>query len=391
MKKTILTAAACILMAGSIQAQETLYLVKGDHVVGKYNVADIDYATFELPEGVKDLDEQDPPVTPPEKMEIEFLSAKGTYFGTEEGVANFQIELNANMVGDENFPQRYLNLQFMSNPADYRDLKFEDGTYTIGDGETYEPFKFHPGVVEWVDTELGQQQGAGGTFYVYMDSGDSADLKMAEGGQFTITTLGDKRYNIVGTIQLAGDVTLKFEYTGIILINNMSDEKDPADEVPNPDSSITEDINLGALKEGYIKRYSKFFADEPRFEYIYMLLYPADAPNYETCLQLGLIVDREKYPDGLVPSGTYPMIKRTNAEFASHDQAALPAWGIQHDMGVAHYGCWYTTDYNIDSPLETGEVLVQDSSETEVVLSVNLKDANGHTVTATYSGKPSKL
>lgn len=40
--------------ATSAYAQETLYLVKGDRVVGKYNVEDVDYATFELPGDVKE-------------------------------------------------------------------------------------------------------------------------------------------------------------------------------------------------------------------------------------------------------------------------------------------------------------------------------------------------
>lgn len=43
--------AAATLTAG---AQETMYLVKGDHVVGKYAVDDVDYVTFNLPDDVKD-------------------------------------------------------------------------------------------------------------------------------------------------------------------------------------------------------------------------------------------------------------------------------------------------------------------------------------------------
>lgn len=33
---------------------DTMYLIKGDHVVGKYKVDDVDYATFTLPDGVSD-------------------------------------------------------------------------------------------------------------------------------------------------------------------------------------------------------------------------------------------------------------------------------------------------------------------------------------------------
>lgn len=46
-KLSILLVAAAA--ATGVYAQETLYLIKGDHLVGKYNVEDVDYATFELP------------------------------------------------------------------------------------------------------------------------------------------------------------------------------------------------------------------------------------------------------------------------------------------------------------------------------------------------------
>lgn len=381
MIKSILTAAACILVAGSLQAQETLYLVKGDRVVAKYPVADIDYATFELPEGVKDIDD---PVTPPEVTSYEFVGASGKYFGTQDDVANFQIELSTKAIGDETLPCTYLYLQFMSNAADFRDLKFEDGTYTIGDGETLDPFKFHPGISEMIDGQMG----VGGTFRVVLPDAENADVTLVKDGSFTITTI-DFGYKVAGSLVMQDDSVLEFSYEGYIRILNESDEQEPADEVPNPDSSITSDIDMGKLVEAYYTKYSGFFADEPRFEYVYLQMYPADAVNtYETCIDLGLIVDRNKYPDGLLPRGTYPVIKRTHSEFASNDLAALPAWGIQHDMGVAHYGCWYTTDYSVASPLVAGEVTVQDSDNSTIVLEFSLKDPDGHTVTGSFSGKP---
>lgn len=51
-KLSILLIAAAT--ATSVCAQETLYLVKGDRVVGKYNVDDVDYATFNLPPDVNE-------------------------------------------------------------------------------------------------------------------------------------------------------------------------------------------------------------------------------------------------------------------------------------------------------------------------------------------------
>lgn len=57
MNNQILLAAAVALASFGASAQtdsqaETMYLVKGDHVVAKYNVDEVEYITFKLPEGV---------------------------------------------------------------------------------------------------------------------------------------------------------------------------------------------------------------------------------------------------------------------------------------------------------------------------------------------------
>lgn len=48
----VLAAAACLGANAQTEADNTMYLIKGDHVVGKYNVDDVDYVSFKLPEGV---------------------------------------------------------------------------------------------------------------------------------------------------------------------------------------------------------------------------------------------------------------------------------------------------------------------------------------------------
>lgn len=55
-KKSIIAAVMTVATLGAAaqQGHDTMYLVKGDRVVGKYNVEDVDYATFSLPEGVAD-------------------------------------------------------------------------------------------------------------------------------------------------------------------------------------------------------------------------------------------------------------------------------------------------------------------------------------------------
>lgn len=57
--KTILTAALALCGIGTAMAQdaapaENMYLIKGDRVIGKYAVDDVDYVSFKVPEGVQE-------------------------------------------------------------------------------------------------------------------------------------------------------------------------------------------------------------------------------------------------------------------------------------------------------------------------------------------------
>ncbi|MDO4320239.1 MAG: hypothetical protein Q4C34_06640 [Bacteroidales bacterium] len=56
MIKSLLAAAVMVsaTLGAMAESYDTMYLIKGDHVVGKYKVDDVDYATFTLPEGVSD-------------------------------------------------------------------------------------------------------------------------------------------------------------------------------------------------------------------------------------------------------------------------------------------------------------------------------------------------
>lgn len=50
----VLAVAACIGANAQTAENNTMYLIKGDHVVGKYDVDAVDYVSFKLPEGVID-------------------------------------------------------------------------------------------------------------------------------------------------------------------------------------------------------------------------------------------------------------------------------------------------------------------------------------------------
>lgn len=54
MIRKIMLAVAALMFACQLSAQSTMYLVKDNHVVGKYASGTVDYITFDLPEGVID-------------------------------------------------------------------------------------------------------------------------------------------------------------------------------------------------------------------------------------------------------------------------------------------------------------------------------------------------
>ncbi len=376
MLKNLFISAAVALAATAAPAQETLYLIKGNKVIAKYSTAEVEYATFKLPAGVEDIDDT------PTIQTLNFLGGTGSYFGTTDNVANFQIQLSTGAVGDESFPRTMLYLQFMSNAADYNDLKFEEGTYTIGDGATLDPFKFHPGISE---TNNGEE-GIGGTFYIDMQSGDNATTHLVTDGTFTIKKTASG-YKIAGILVEENGSVLNFNYEGAIAISNESDEKDPADELPLPESQLTADFTFNALQgEAYVNIWNSFFADEPRFDYLNFQIY-GDS-NYETCLQLGIIVDPSKTDGVKLPKGKYQLIKRTAANFAANDYAALPAWAVQSETTTfAPYGCWYITDYATHSPLTSGEIEVLEDSDLKTInITFTLKDPKGNTLSGSYNG-----
>ena len=375
MKKHII-AAACALSVIAAAAEETIYLVKGDKVVAKYSTEEVDYATFKLPEGVTD------PTEPVQSGNM--LGAAGTYFGTTDGVANFQIELTEREIWDEGVPNTFLYLQFMSNAADYHDLKFEAGTYTIGDGETLEPFKFHPGIIEQGPD---QQMGVGGTFIVTRDMTNKESLVLADGGTFTIECAGNN-YTVAGTLELENGEDFEFSYVGYISIDNVSSEKDPAEEFPLPESSLTADQTL-SINYVLVSDYGKMFVDEPDFTYYQFDCYTND--DYDQYLQVGFAVNSTENTSVIIPAGTYELKARTPENFAANNTLLVYPFTVQGTYGKIHYGCWYNTDYGtVINPLVSGtvEVLEDCTKLSKINMKITLKDnaTTPHTVTAAYNG-----
>lgn len=375
MKKHII-AAVCALSVLAAAAEDTIYLVKGDKVVAKYSTEEVDYATFKLPEGVKDPDE---PLTGT------MLGAVGSYFGTTDGVANFQLELTERAIWDEGLPNTFLYIQFMSNAADYHDLKFEEGTYTIGDGETLDPFKFHPGIIV---TGPDQMTGVGGTFIVTRDMIDRESLVLVDGGSFTITK-SDDGYEVAGTFDLENGESFEFSYVGNIIIQNVSDEQDPAEEFPLPESSMTTDVDL-TFNYVLLSNYGQLFADQPDFNYYQYTCYTND--DYDEYLQVGIAVKNSEGSNVIIPAGTYELQPRSAENFAEHDALLIYPFTVQGTYLKINYGCWYNTGYDtVHNALTSGklEILEDVTNPAKVNMKVTLYDnaETPHTVSATYSGE----
>lgn len=366
----------------SAYAQDTFYLVKNNKVVAKYDVSELDYATFHLPEGVKD---------PSEPIVMNYEGVVGTYRGTQDGVSQFQLRFSTRPVMSEQLPLELLYLQFTGPAADYKDLHFFDGKYTLATSDTPEPFRFYKGVRQ----ETSEGEAAAGSMVVARPDEATTNVTLVTGGSFDITREGTG-YHIVGNLELEDGMTLKFDYTGACLIENESDEKDPAEEQPLPDSFMTGNVNVEPV-DCYYAKYENLLADYPNLDYYYIMLY--GDYNYSHCLDLGLVVDKTKYPDVQLPKGKYPILKRTSEVLGSCDFGALPAFIIVGEQAMADYGCWYTNENYQKSPLVAGEVEILENSETisatkmRINVKVTLYDnaAEPHEVTCVYNGQVEKL
>lgn len=380
MKKYILlTALAAMAFAGS--AQQTMYLIKGDKVVGKYNVADIDYASFTLPEGVTDITGEG------QVISKTYISASPVYHGTNDGCGQFQIQFSTRGITEENPPLDFLYLD-MTTPlvTDLNDIQITEGTYTLGSADEIHPFKFYPGVHVVSD---GVNVPAGSLIYQRPDTDPENDTyTFITDGSFTVTKDGSQ-YTYTGMLKLADGNVLEFKYVGPMVVINQSGEQPPAEDLPLPESKMTEDVAFDPLPgEVYVTNYKDLFADRPDLDYYWLMIYGGS--EYSDCLDVALVVDRKKYPDVLLPKGTYKVFSRTDGSLSSVELGACPAFQVMGDGVVGTYGSWLTLNYSDKSPLVAGEVEILEDvvSWSNVKLRATLYDnaATPHTVTCEYSG-----
>ncbi|MDE6334451.1 MAG: hypothetical protein K2L77_07375, partial [Muribaculaceae bacterium] len=184
---------------------------------------------------------------------------------------------------------------------------------------------------------------------------------------------------------------LDFADNGKCVIDNNSYEKDPADILPLPESKMTADVDF-TVGEAYYGTYGQLLEDKPDFVYNYIYLYSAD---YATIVEAGIIVDKTKANGMVLPKGKYQVAALGSTEYNSGNNVALSAFQIMGDTAVGTYGCWVTLDYVDQSPLVSGEIEVLEDFDgtNDLKVSINLKDNSEtpHSVTASYSGKATKL
>lgn len=382
-KYLLLTALLANMFAAS--AQETMYLIKGDKVVGKYAVADVDYAAFTLPEGVQDLPQGSGVVE-----DKTYMSASPVYLGTDKDCGHFQIQLSTKPITDENPPLELLYLQ-ISTPliTDLKNIQIAEGTYTLGDAEAIAPFKFYPGILL---TE-GTQQLAAGTVVVNRPDNATTDYILVTDGALSVKMEGTQ-YTLSGMLKLENGNIVELAYSGPMVVINQSDEQPPVDEEPLPASALTENYTCTPLpSEAYVTNYKNLFADAPRLDYFMLSLY--EDSGYANCLDIALVVDREKHPDVLLPKGNYPVFNRMDGSLASIELGTCPAFIVKTETLIANYGCWLTLGYTDKAPLINGyvEVLEDVTSWNNVKIRATLTDnaETPHTVTCEYAGSLMEL
>lgn len=362
-----------------------MYLIKGDKVVGKYAVADVDYAAFTLPEGVQDLPQGSGVVE-----DKTYMSASPVYLGTDKDCGHFQIQLSTKPITDENPPLELLYLQ-ISTPliTDLKNIQIAEGTYTLGDAEAIAPFKFYPGILL---TE-GTQQLAAGTVVVNRPDNATTDYILVTDGALSVKMEGTQ-YTLSGMLKLENGNIVELAYSGPMVVINQSDEQPPVDEEPLPASALTENYTCTPLpSEAYVTNYKNLFADAPRLDYFMLSLY--EDSGYANCLDIALVVDREKHPDVLLPKGNYPVFNRMDGSLASIELGTCPAFIVKTETLIANYGCWLTLGYTDKAPLINGyvEVLEDVTSWNNVKIRATLTDnaETPHTVTCEYAGSLMEL
>lgn len=157
-------------MTAMSMAQETMYLIKGDKVVAKYNVADVDYVSFHLPEGVKE----------PKEVEISAREAGKNYI-------TYQVETLSPSTN-------YVHMMILESLFDYILQSYYDTTLEEASQEVIEN-----GIKTCMYSGYGYL-GAGTATYSIKDGA-------SDGDGFEFEVLAGQRY-LLAACDLASDAEL---------------------------------------------------------------------------------------------------------------------------------------------------------------------------------------
>lgn len=332
--------------------------------------------------------------TQPAPIRKTFLSAIGSFENRniETGTAIYTIDFSTDEFSTdgstEHFPTShlYVTLTGDANTVDLASLSIPTGTYTLGDSNAPVVGKFYAGDIqngEPFNTFLTTQEEKNGDTTTNLISNGTLTITAAEGkGKYKVELnfVDENGGKIEGT------------YEGSIAMNNNSEELPPSEELPLPESTLTNDITL-TIAEAY---YSDFGTD--RYGYkgrkeMYLQLYTSS--NYDEYIDLYLLTDNTKYENQILPVGIYPLYKWN--EFTTPGLSAISGFHVKSSsVPDTWMGCNYAYESGTHHVALTDgevEIISYDTSTGEVSLKFTLKDnaAQPHTVSGSYKGSIIKL
>lgn len=329
-------------------------------------------------------------VTNPPTVSMSFLSAVGSFQGrsTENGTATYIIDFSTDEFSVdgsvEHYPisHLYVALSGDANSVDLNNLSIPVGTYTLGDNAAPAVGKFYAGGIEDdtpYNTYIATQQEANGEIGVDLISD----------GQIVISpTENAGKYKVEIHFIYADGTKLEATYEGALAVDNSSEELPPSEELPLPESDLTEDVLNMVVTEGYYNYFGPNRYGYKGMDEIMISLYIGS--NYDKSVDLFLLVDNQKYlGDKKLPVGIYPIHKWN--EFIVPELSAIAGFHVKNATSLdQNLGCQYTFNYSSVAPLVEGEVEVISCDENlNVELKFTLKDnaVNPHTVSGTFTGR----
>lgn len=325
-------------------------------------------------------------VTNPSTVSISFLSALGTFQGrsAENGTATYIIDFSTDEFSVDgsiaHYPHSrlFVALSGDANDVDLNNLSIPVGTYTLGDNTAPAVGKFYAGGIEDgtpYNTYITTQKDATGEIGVDLIADGQIIISLAEGAG---------KYKVEAHFVYADGTKLEAAYEGSLVVDNASGELPPSEELPLPESSLTEDVVLD-ITMGYCFNQGVGHYGDSKNEY-YLMMYDDNG----ACVDLFLIVDNLKYPEGKLQTGEYPVLPWTT--FIWPDLSAIAGVHVKTNSDPDRWlGCNYAPDYLTKIALTEGkvEILSYNEETKQINLKFELKDnaIPAHTVSGVFQGE----